>query len=102
MPILVSAHPLFGEGVRAERAVWEVLRDQLPDEAVLFHSLRVQERQNEYEADIVVLIPGAGWAVIEVKGGDVRRRDGPCCRLSRRQVVGLAGRRPVCRRTAGS
>ena len=76
MPILVPALPLFGEGVRAERAVWEVLRDQLPDEAVLFHSLRVQERQNEYEADIVVLIPGAGWAVIEVKGGDVRRRDG--------------------------
>lgn len=76
MPILVPAHPLFGEGVRAERAVWEVLRDQLPDEAVLFHSLRVQERQNEYEADIVVLIPGAGWAVIEVKGGDVRRIDG--------------------------
>ena len=52
MPILVPAHPLFGEGARAERAVWEVLRDQLPDEAVLFHSLRVQERQNEYEADI--------------------------------------------------
>ncbi len=76
MPILVPAHPLFGEGVRAERAVWEVLRDQLPDEAVLFHGLRVQERQNEYEADIVVLIPGAGWAVIEVKGGDVRRLDG--------------------------
>jgi hypothetical protein len=71
--ILAPAHPLFGEGVRAERAVWEVLRDQLPDEAVLFHSLRVQERQNEYEADIVVLIPGAGWAVIEVKGGGVRR-----------------------------
>ena len=76
MPILVPTHPLFGEGVRAERAVWEVLRDQLPDEAVLFHSLRVQERQNEYEADIVVLIAGAGWAVIEVKGGLVRRVDG--------------------------
>ena len=72
MPILVPAHPLFGEGV------WEVLRDQLPDEAVLLHSLRVQERQNEYEADIVVLIPGAGWAVIEVEGGDVRRVDGAC------------------------
>jgi len=76
VPILVPAHPLFGEGVRAERAVWEVLRDQLPDEAVLFHSLRVQERQNEYEADVVVLIPSAGWAVIEVKGGQVRRVDG--------------------------
>ena len=63
MPILVPAHSLFGEGVRAERVVWEVFRDQLRDEAVLFHGVRVQGRQNEYEADIVVLIPGAGWAV---------------------------------------
>jgi hypothetical protein len=76
VPILLPVRPLFGEGGRAERAVWEVLRDQLPDEAVLFHSLRLQERQREYEADIVVLIPDAGWAVIEVKGGSVRRHEG--------------------------
>lgn len=76
MPILVPAHPRFGDGGRAERAVWEILRDQLPDDAVLLHSLRLQERQNEFEADIVVLIPDAGWAVIEVKGGDVRRHEG--------------------------
>jgi hypothetical protein len=76
VPILVPIHPVFGDGGRAERTVWEVLRDQLPDEAVLFHSLRLQERQREYEADIVVLIPDAGWAVIEVKGGSVRRREG--------------------------
>jgi hypothetical protein len=76
VPILVPAHPLFGDGARAERAVWDVLRDQLPDDAVLFHSLRLQERQREFEADIVVLLPDAGWAVIEVKGGDVRRREG--------------------------
>jgi Nuclease-related domain/UvrD-like helicase C-terminal domain len=76
VPILVPVHPLFGDGGRAERAVWTVLRDQLPDDAVLFHSLRLQERQREYEADIVVLIPDAGWAVIEVKGGDVRRDQG--------------------------
>jgi len=76
MPILVPVDPHFGDGGRAERAVWEVLRDQLPDEAVLFHSLRLQERQHEYEADLVVLLPGAGWAVIEVKGGDVRRQEG--------------------------
>lgn len=76
MPILVPVHPLFGDGGRAERAVWEVLCGQLPDEAVLFHGLRLQERQHEYEADLVVLLPGAGWAVIEVKGGDVRREEG--------------------------
>ncbi|MEP7194486.1 MAG: NERD domain-containing protein [Actinomycetota bacterium] len=76
MAKLVPAHPLFGDGERAERAVWESLRDQLPDDAVIFHSLRLQERQHEYEADLVVLLPGVGWAVIEVKGGDVRRQDG--------------------------
>ena len=76
MPILVPAHPLFGDGGRAERAVWEALRNHLPDDAVLFHSLRMQERQHEFEADLVVLLPGAGWAVIEVKGGDVRRQEG--------------------------
>jgi hypothetical protein len=76
MAKLVPAHPLFGDGERAERAVWEALRDQLPDDAVLFHGLRLQERQHEYEADLVILLPGTGWAVIEVKGGDVRRQDG--------------------------
>jgi hypothetical protein len=76
VPILVPVDPRFGDGGRAERAVWEVLRDQLPEEAVLFHSLRVQEGQHEYEADLVVLLSGAGWAVIEVKGGDVRRHEG--------------------------
>jgi len=43
---------------------------------VLFHSLRLQEGRHEYEADLVVLMPGAGWVVIEVKGGDVRRQEG--------------------------
>src|SRR5450631_3333820 len=76
MAKLLPAQPRFGDGERAERAVWEALRDQLPDDAVLFHGLRLQERQHEYEADLVVLLPGAGWAVIEVKGGDVRRRNG--------------------------
>jgi hypothetical protein len=76
VPILVPVSPLFGDGERAERAVWEALRDQLPDDAVLFHGLRLQERRHEYEADLVVLLPDAGWAVIEVKGGDVRRQDG--------------------------
>lgn len=75
MAILVPVHPLFGDGERAERVVWEALRDQLPEDAVLFHGLRLQERRHEYEADLVVLIPGTGWAVIEVKGGDVRRQD---------------------------
>jgi len=76
MPILVPVQPRFGDGERAERAVWEALRDQLPDDAVLFHGLRLQDRRHEHEADLVVLLPNVGWAVIEVKGGDVRRQNG--------------------------
>jgi hypothetical protein len=63
--------PEFPEDRRAERAVWEVLRDQLPDDAALFHSVQLKERANDYEADLVVAWPGVGVAVIEVKGGVV-------------------------------
>lgn len=52
--------------------MWEALRDQLPDDAALFHSLPLSERGNDYEADLVVVWPAVGIAVIEVKGGQVR------------------------------
>jgi Nuclease-related domain/UvrD-like helicase C-terminal domain/PhoH-like protein len=61
--------PDFPEDRRAERAVWEALRDQLPDNAALFHSVQLKERGNDYEADLVVAWPGVGIGVIEVKGG---------------------------------
>ena len=76
MPRLVPTEPDFFEALRAERTVWTSLRTQLADEAVLFHGQRFQERALEAEADLIVAIPGAGWAVIEVKGGDVRREQG--------------------------
>ena len=76
MPRLVPPEPVFTEGLRAERTVWDALRAQLPDDAVLFHGQRFQERTLEAEADLIVAIPGAGWAVVEVKGGGVRRADG--------------------------
>ncbi len=76
MPRCYPADPVFRDGGRAERVLWEALRDQLPDDAVLFHGRRFQERRQEYEADLIVAVPGAGWAVIEVKGGDVRHEDG--------------------------
>jgi hypothetical protein len=56
--------------------VWEVLRGQLPDGTALLHSVSMIERSAEYEADIVVAWPGEGIAVIEVKGGQVSRRQG--------------------------
>lgn len=76
MPRCFPDVPVFRDGGRAERAVWDALREQLPDDALLFHGRRFQERRQEYEADLIVGVPGAGWAVIEVKGGDVRHQGG--------------------------
>src|SRR5215218_10378031 len=55
-----------------ERAVWEMLTDQLPDDAALLANLRFTDRHGDLEADLVVALPGAGVAVLEVKGGAVR------------------------------
>jgi hypothetical protein len=68
VPHCYPPEPDFSEERRAERVVWEALRDQLPDEASLFHSMQLKERGNEYEADLVVVWPGVGIGVIEVKG----------------------------------
>jgi hypothetical protein len=53
--------------------VWEALRDSLPEEAAPFHSVALLEGEREQEIDILVPWPGAGLAVIEVKGGHVTR-----------------------------
>jgi hypothetical protein len=82
-PRCYPPEPEFGPGGTAERRVWEVLRDQLPDEAALLHSVAMIERVVEHEADLVVAWPGAGIAVIEVKGGQVSRRDGQWYQSSR-------------------
>jgi len=67
--------PLWQQGHEAERAVWQALRDALPDEVVLLHSLAFVDGTRECETDLVVLWPGQGIAVIEVKGGQVACRD---------------------------
>jgi hypothetical protein len=54
-----------------EHAVWAALRGQLPDDAVLVANLRFTDRTGDLEADLVVALPGAGIAVLEVKGGHV-------------------------------
>ncbi|HVM29074.1 MAG TPA: hypothetical protein VM433_15555 [Mycobacteriales bacterium] len=76
VPRCFPAEPVFRDGGHAERAVWTALGGSLPDDAVLFSGQRFQERRQEYEADLLVGVPGAGWAVIEVKGGNVRREAG--------------------------
>ena len=74
MPILHPGSPDFAS--QAEREVWEHLREQLPENAVLIAGQRVTAGGEEIEADLLVLWPGFGVAVIEVKGGRISLREG--------------------------
>nr|WP_231706324.1 NERD domain-containing protein [Arthrobacter sp. zg-Y40] len=67
---------MFGEGRLAEKAVWDALRAQLPDDVVLAHSVQVRHGRAEHEIDILVLWPGVGLAAIEVKGGRISVQQG--------------------------
>lgn len=73
MPRCYPSDPDFPDDRRAERVVWEALRDQLPDDAALFHSVNLLEHDREHEIDLLVAWPGVGLAAIEVKGGPVTR-----------------------------
>src|ERR1700709_1439207 len=75
-PRCYPPEPTFAADRHAERAVFEALRDQLPDECALFHSVGLLEDSQEHEGDLVVAWSGVGVAVIEVKGGHVTRRAG--------------------------
>ena len=54
-----------------EQIVWTALRDQLPDGAALFANRRFTDRKGDHEADLIVGLPGAGVAIVEVKGGRI-------------------------------
>jgi hypothetical protein len=62
-------------GNAAEERVWTALMEQLPEDATVFHSLELAHL-GEREIDFLVLWPGVGAAVLEVKGGVVRRSRG--------------------------
>jgi hypothetical protein len=72
----IPEEPEFGEGQLAEKAAWEALKNSLPDDVVLAHSVHIRDGRNEYEIDLLVLWPGVGMAAIEVKGGKVSIADG--------------------------
>jgi hypothetical protein len=82
-PRCYPPQPEFGRDRTAEHRVWEVLCDQLPDDAALLYSVVLVERAAEYEADLIVAWPGVGVAVVEVKGGHVSRDQGQWYQSSR-------------------
>lgn len=67
MPHLIPPQPNFAN--EAERKVWDALNSQLPDACFLLHSVRVTDRSEDREADLVVIWPNKGIAFMEVKGG---------------------------------
>lgn len=73
-PRLIPASPTFRSA--AEEVVWKKLRSQLPADSFLAANVSLQSHTDFYEADLVVGLPGAGFAVIEVKGGHVQHADG--------------------------
>lgn len=75
----------FCEVHHAEKAVWTALKDSLPDDCVLAHSVHVRDGRNEYEIDLLVLWPNVGIAAIEVKGGQVSITDGQWYQSDRNQ-----------------
>lgn len=70
---LIPSDPPFRN--ESERRVWKALKAKLPDGAFLAANVALQTHADFYEADLVVGLPGAGFAVIEVKGGPVRHTD---------------------------
>jgi hypothetical protein len=54
-----------------ERQVWQQLTEQLFDDDVVLANVRITDRAKDHEADLVVLLPGAGIVVVEVKAGRV-------------------------------
>ncbi|MBD7981578.1 nuclease-related domain-containing DEAD/DEAH box helicase [Oerskovia merdavium] len=78
-PRTFPTEPAYPPDGGAERTLHEALLAQLPDDAVVFHGLRLQEEEQEYEIDLLVAWPGFGIAAIEVKGGHIERRDGTWC-----------------------
>jgi hypothetical protein len=69
MPICAPENPALA--TESERRVWELLRAELQPEDVLIANLRLTDRTKDYELDLVVVLPGAGIVVVEVKGSPI-------------------------------
>ncbi len=69
MPVCYPQHPDFAS--EAEREVWLRLVQELPAHATIIANWERAERVEEYESDLIVVWPGKGIFIIEVKGGYV-------------------------------
>ena len=70
----VPAQPTFT--TTSEQDVWQRVVRQLDDGCVVLPNLRLTNEHKDHEADLVVLMPGYGVLVIEVKGSHVWADEG--------------------------
>ncbi|MFP5335328.1 MAG: NERD domain-containing protein [Actinomycetes bacterium] len=80
MPRCVPEHPQFTTST--EKDVWERLRRSLDPKDLLLSNVRLRSRQKDHELDLLVVMPGYGAVVLEVKGSSVWH-DGTHWRQSR-------------------
>lgn len=76
--------PSIGPGARAERLLFDQLREALSDEFFVYSRLQMlDDTAREREADFVILHRERGLLLVECKGGGVqKRRDGTWVRLN--------------------
>lgn len=74
MPHLIPEDPLFT--TESERVVWSALRETLRPDDTLIANYRLTDEKKDHEADLIVVMPGTGVAVLEVKGSGVGLTDG--------------------------
>ena len=68
-PRSIPAQPVFADP--SEKVVWQELMQQLPQDAVVVHGLKILEANQEFEMDFIIFWSDLGVAVLEVKGGEV-------------------------------
>ena len=69
VPRLIPPAPAFP--TTSEHEVWGFLAGGLGDEDVVVANLRLTDESKDHEADLLLLMPGFGVLVLEVKGGSV-------------------------------
>ena len=73
-PTLLPPQPTFT--TISEGKVWEMLRDQLGPDDVLFSGQRISARDKDHEIDIGIAFADGGIVIVEVKGSQVWCEDG--------------------------
>ena len=99
-PRLVPTEPVFA--TESEREAWQALVEQAPDDWTILANLRLTDETKDWEFDLVVLMPGVGVVVAEVKGGSRHRRETACGGRGRRRTEPASSTRSTKRATAST